>query len=95
MKKLVEVAEDGGLESYMGQRVTLYCCRFFYTGELIGVSDDCVVLKGGGIVYDTGDFKDKEWKNYQKLPHDWCVARQSIESFGIMKWITVLNTGQI
>ena len=36
MKKLVEVTEvDGeGLESFLGQEITLYCLNYIYTGEL-------------------------------------------------------------
>ncbi|MCP3684714.1 MAG: hypothetical protein GY861_18760 [bacterium] len=85
MKKIVEQVETEGLEKLLGERVTLFCCRYIYTGRLIGVNDNCVLLTNCGIVYSTGDFNDKEWSEYQKLPHDWYVATQSIESFGILK----------
>jgi hypothetical protein len=85
MKKLIEETAESALESLMGERITLYCCRYIYTGKLIGVAEDCVQLTDGGIVYDTGRADNAEWENYEKMPNDWYVARQSIESFGLYK----------
>ncbi len=87
MKKVVTVTEvEGeGLESLMDQVVTLFCHRYIYTGKLIGVNDDCVLLTGPSIVYETGGFDTKIWKDAQALPHDWYVTKSSIESFGILK----------
>lgn len=85
MKKLVEV-EKSGIESLMGKVITLFCCRYIYTGKLVGVSDDCVELQDPSIVYETGAFDKKEWADAQRLPHKtFFVARQAIESFGLMK----------
>lgn len=85
MKKLVEI-EGSGLESLMGEVITLFCCRYIYTGKLVGVSDDCVELQDPSIVYETGPFDKKEWQDAQKLPQKtWFVARSSVESFGVMK----------
>lgn len=84
MKKLVEETGEG-LEKLIGERVTLFCCRYIYTGKLIGVNETCVLLTDCGIVYDTGSFDKDVWSDYQKLPHDWYVAIQSIESFGLLK----------
>ena len=85
MKKIVEEISGEGLEKLLGERVTLFCCRYIYTGKLIGVNDDCVLLSDCGIVYETGELTDNNWKDYQKLPNDWYVSKQSIESFGILK----------
>jgi len=85
MKKLIEQVEGEGLEALMGERVTLFCCRYIYTGKLIGVNDTCVLLTDAGIVYETGGFDSKDWSDMQKLPHDWYVTTQSIESFGLLK----------
>ena len=84
MKKLVEVKEEG-LDGLLGKRVTLFCCRYIYTGNLTGVNDDCVLLTDCGIVYETGSLSSEKWSDYQKLPHDWYVSKQSIESFGELK----------
>ena len=85
MKVLVKEIENEGLNCLIGKRVTLFCCRYIYTGELVGVNDDCVKLSDCGIVFETGSFNDKSWKDYQKLPNDFYVAKQSIESFGELK----------
>ena len=85
MKKLIVEEENEGLMKLLGKRVTLFCCRYIYTGELIGVNDTCVLLKDAGIVYDTGELTTKEWSDMQKLPDDWYVQLSSIESFGLLK----------
>jgi hypothetical protein len=83
--KTVEEVSGEGLLALLGQRVTLYCSAYIYTGELIGVNDTCVKLKDAAIVYETGPFTDKVWKDAQKLPNDWYVQTSSIESFGVLK----------
>ena len=55
MKKLVEVSDEG-LEGLIGERVTLLCVNYFYTGDLVGVNDTCVLLENPAIVYETGDW---------------------------------------
>ncbi len=87
MKKLIECVEvEGeGLLALMGQVVTLFCMNYFYTGTLIGVNNDCVLLKDPKIIYETGDFTSKTWKDAQALPHDLYVMKHSIESFGVVK----------
>ena len=87
MKKLVQVTEvDGeGLEMLMGQRVTLFCQIYIYTGKLVGVNDSFVKLEDAAVVYETGAFGEKQWKDAQPLPNDWYVKTQAIESYGILK----------
>lgn len=85
MKVLVNEVENEGLIGLMGKRVTLFCGVYIYTGKLVGVNDTCVKLQDAGIVYETGSFRDKKWKDYQSLPNDWYVTTQSIESFGELK----------
>ena len=85
MRKIVEEVDGEGLEALLGKRVTLFCCRYIYTGKLIGVNDDCVLLTDAGIVYETGEFTNTAWSDHQKLPHDWYVTKGSIESYGILK----------
>ena len=84
MKKLIEV-ENEGLISLMGERVTLMCGCYFYTGKLIGVNEHCVKLEDAGIVYETGALDTKDWVDMQNLPNDWYVQVASIESFGVLK----------
>jgi hypothetical protein len=85
MKKIVEEISGEGLEKLLGEKVTLFCANYIYTGKLIGVNDTCVLLTDASIVYETGSFNIVNWQDAQKLPHDWYVTTQSIESFGILK----------
>jgi len=52
---------------------------------VIGINEKCVLLEKGGIVYETGPFDSKEWKDMQSFGGPWYVMIQSIESFGILK----------
>jgi hypothetical protein len=86
MKKLVIDYEKEGLISLIGERITLMCAVYFYTGKLIGVNDTCVKLEDPAIVYETGGFDNKDWADAQKLPNKyWYVQLAMIESWGIMK----------
>jgi hypothetical protein len=85
MKKIVNEVQGEGLEKLLGERVTLFCMNYIYTGVLTGVNDSCVLLTDAAIVYETGAFTEKNWKDAQKLPHDWYVSIASIESFGKLK----------
>jgi len=85
MKMIVTEVENEGLTALMGKTVTLFCGVYIYTGKLVGVNQTCVKLENAGIVYETGPFNEKTWKDCQPLPNDWYVATQSIESFGVLK----------
>jgi hypothetical protein len=85
MKVLVETKDVLGLEDLMGQRITLFCMNYIYTGKLIGVNTTCVKLSDPAIVYETGAFSDKAWKDAQPLPNDLYVSTAAIESFGVVK----------
>lgn len=82
--QVIEV-EGEGLLALIDQRVTLFCAAYIYTGKLVGVNDTCVKIEDAAIVYETGSFTDKSWKDAQKLPHDWYVQTGMIESFGVLK----------
>lgn len=85
MKVLVNEAENEGLESLLGQTVTLWCGVYIYTGKLVGVGSTCVKLDNAMIVYETGEFSAKSWKDAQPLGVDaWYVQLQAIESYGVM-----------
>lgn len=87
MKRIVEDAnEKVGLELLLGEKVTLFCLNYFYTGKLTGVNGTFVELTDPYIVYETGSFAEPNWKDAQKLPREtWNVMLQAIESFGVMK----------
>lgn len=85
MKKLIETVEGEGLEALMGERVTLFCAIYIYTGKLVGVNETCVLLDDAAIVYETGPLTDRTWKDAQPLPQKWYVQTAMIESFGVLK----------
>ena len=85
MRKIVEEVSGEGLEKLLGERVTLFCGNYIYTGKLVGVNTACVLLQDAAIVYETGPLTTKEWKDAQKLPGDWYVQLAWIESFGVLK----------
>ncbi len=88
MKKLVTTTEvEGeGLMALLGEQVLLMCANYFYTGVLAGVNTDCVLLENPAIVYETGPWTTKGFKDEQKLPvKQFYVRVSAIESFGLAK----------
>ncbi len=81
VKKEVQMVEGEGLVSLLGQRVLLMCANYFYEGVLEGVNDTCVLLSDVGIVYETGAWLEKGWKDRQQLPCDHYIQIQAIESY--------------
>jgi hypothetical protein len=84
MKKLVTVTEEAGegLVKLMGENVILFCLNYIYTGKLIGVNTTCVLLRDAKIVYETGAFSDKKFKDAQDIASEYYVQTTAIESFG-------------
>ena len=83
MKKIIEEVSGEGLESLLGKTVILFCCNYFYTGKLIGVNTDDVLLEEPMIVYDTGNMSESGWDDVQRT----CCKEQyvrtlAIESYG-------------
>jgi hypothetical protein len=88
MKKLINVqeVEGEGLEALLGEKVTIFCMNYIYTGKLIGVNKTCVLLEDPAIVYSTGDFASKVYSDVQSLQvKTFYVQTSSIESFGVLK----------
>ena len=85
MKKIVTEVSGEGLEKLLGERVTLFCANYIYTGILSGINETCALLSDAAIVYETGPFSDKKWKDAQTLPEGWYVQVNAIESFGKLK----------
>ena len=85
MKKLIDVSDEG-LEGLLGKRVTLLCMNYIYTGELTGVNERFVQLSKPKIVYETGEWGSKDWKDAQSLPSDVLyVCLSAVESYGELK----------
>lgn len=86
MKKLVQEIEGEGLEKLLGETVTLFCLNYFYNGKLIGVNESCVLLQDPKIIYETGVFSDKAWKDAQSMDiEELYVQKAAIESFARTK----------
>ena len=87
MEKIVNVTgvSGEGLNKLLGEVITMFCMNYIYTGTLVGVNSDYVLLENPSIVYETGAFTDKAWKDAQRLPHDLYVMTASIEAFGLVK----------
>ncbi|MFN0314756.1 MAG: hypothetical protein ACKVQA_06950 [Burkholderiales bacterium] len=84
MKKLVEESGEG-LIKLMGERVTLFCMNYIYTGKLTGVNETCILLEDAAIVYETGAFTDAKWKDAQALPQPVYVMLSAVESFTVIR----------
>ena len=82
--KVVEVEQEGFL-ALLGQTITVFCTVYIYTGKLVGVNDTCIKLEEPKIVYETGAFTEKNWKDAQKLPNSLYIQMNMIESFGVIK----------
>ena len=82
--QVIEV-ESEGLVALLGKTVTLFCANYIYTGKLEGVNSSCVKLSSPKVVYETGSFSEKEWKDAQSLPNELYVQCGMIESFTILK----------
>lgn len=86
MKRIIEETEGQGLESLLGEKVLLLCANYFYTGKLTGVNETCVELTDPAIVYETGEWSAKTYKDEQKINvKKFFVRITAIESFGLSK----------
>jgi len=66
MQKLIDV-KDAGLPSLLNEKVILFCANYFYAGTLTGVNKTFVLLTDPSIVYETGEWGAKAWKDAQPL----------------------------
>ncbi len=69
----------------LGRNLTFWCLNYIYTGKVTGVYADQIELSEPKVVYETGDFKEPEWKDAQGLPDTIYVMRRNIESWGVLK----------
>ena len=84
MIEKVEVA-DGGLKAFLGQTLTFFAMNYIYTGKLTAVNAAYVELTDPSIVYETGAFTEKNWKDAQALPNKLYVQLSAVEAFGVVK----------
>ena len=84
MKRVVET-DDGVFEAVLGEKVTLFCGIYIYTGKVIGVNATHIELEDPKLVYETGPLVGGDWLDAQSLPSPWRVMNQAIESWGPAK----------
>lgn len=86
MQVLVETKEvkEEGMLALLGQNIEIFCGVYIYAGKLVGVNDKCVKLQNPHLVYETGGFLDKKYKDAQPMGREFhYVATGFIESFGV------------
>jgi len=82
MQNVVEV-KDEGFHALMGTNVEIFCGVYIYAGKLVGVNSTCVKLENPHLVYETGGFLDKKYKDAQSMGRKYhYIATTFIESFG-------------
>jgi hypothetical protein len=77
---LVEV-ENEGLISLLNEEVLIMCFNYFYAGKLVGVNDKYIKLQNCHIVYETGSWVDKNYKDAQKVSEEHYIQLGAIESY--------------
>ena len=82
MKRIIETEESAGFESMLGESIIILCGVYHYAGVLSGVNADHLELSDPKLVYETGGWDAKEWKDAQALPAPWRVMLQGIEAWG-------------
>ncbi len=85
MKVLVETkeVEKEGFLSLLGKNVEVFCGIYIYAGKLVGVNDTCIKLSNPHLVYETGGFLDKKYKDAQPMGREFhYVSTGFVESFG-------------
>jgi hypothetical protein len=83
--KQIEINNEEGFMSLLGQRITVFCAVYIYTGDLVGVNETCIKLENPKIVYETGEFSTPDWKDAQALPCTMYIQTAMVESFGVVK----------
>ena len=82
LMKVQEVQEEGFL-ALLGKNVEIFCGVYIYAGKLVGVNATCVKLENPHLVYETGGFLDKKYKDAQPMGREFhYVATTLVESFG-------------
>ena len=86
MKRIIETQDASGMDALLGESVLLLCMNYFYTGKLVGVNETFVELQNPAIVYETGPWNEKGFKDAQPLHvAEFYVQKSAIEAFGKAK----------
>ena len=77
-----EVKEEGFM-ALLGKNIEIFCGNYIYAGKLVGVNTTCVKLANPHLVYETGGFMDKKYKDAQNMGREFhYIATTLIESYG-------------
>ncbi len=80
----ISEVEDEGMLALIGENVEIFCGIYIYAGMLVGVNDTCVKLQKPHVVFETGNFTDKTYKDAQPMGKEYhYIATGFIESFGV------------
>jgi hypothetical protein len=84
MKVLVETKEvqEEGFLCLLGKDVIIFGGAYIYAGKLVGVNQTCVKLENPHIVYETGPWTGKKFKDAQSLGKQFHYVCLPVESFG-------------
>jgi hypothetical protein len=81
MKDEIVSDDSNAYDSMLGKEVLVFGVVYIYTGKLVGVNGTAIVLGTPSIVYETGPFTNKIWKDVQKLPtNELVIERANMES---------------
>ena len=79
---VVEVPNEG-LVALLDKEVMVFCANYIYAGVLAGINETYLKLEKAKIVYETGPFDTKGYKDAQALPGGvWYIQYTAVESFG-------------
>ena len=81
-----DAKEISNLDDLIGETYLFQCARYIYHGTVKSVNSTYIELKNAGVVFETGNYDNKEPEDRQKLPHNVFVMRQSIEAFYKLNW---------
>jgi hypothetical protein len=82
LQNVIEVQEEGFL-ALIGKNIEVFCGIYIYAGKLVGVNTTCIKLENPHIVYETGGFLDKKYKDAQHMGREFhYIATSFVESFG-------------
>ena len=82
VKRMVEIevpefvtTDEGPYDTLLGEYCLVMCLNYMYAGTVTGVNGQVLVLSEPSLVYETGPWANKSWKDAQRLPTDECRVR--------------------
>lgn len=85
MQVLIETKEvkEEGYMALLGKNIEVFCGIYIYAGKLVGVNNTCIKLSNPHLVYETGGFLDKKYKDAQPMGREFhYISTTFVESFG-------------